>query len=80
MSGPSPDPDPHPVSDPDSARSTWRHRLSVLVGGIGCLSLLALLPLVAIMLLAIFLDEPVLYLALIALLIAVAAYKAAKRR
>lgn len=50
-----------------------------MVGGVGCLFMLVALPLMAVLVLAIFFDEPLLLLGLVALLVACAAYRKASR-
>ncbi|WP_340540916.1 hypothetical protein [Nocardioides sp. GXZ039] len=67
--------EPEPSRSPSGAGK----RRELLVGGVGCLFLLVALPLMAVLVLAIFFDEPLLLLGLVAFLVACAAYRKASR-
>lgn len=70
----------NPVPEPTPAQESGLKRTVRTVGtGLGCLVLLVIAVIVFVGVLAIFLDEPTLWIAVVALLVAVAAYKASKR-
>lgn len=63
-----------------SARTTLLGAAKFVGGSVGCLVFLAIAALMAVAVLAIFLDDPVFWIAVVALLVALSARKAAKGR
>lgn len=65
--------------DPPAKEGALKRAAKVVGGGLGCLGALVGLAIVVFILLAYFFSEPTLSIAVVALLVAVAAYKASKR-
>ena len=64
---------------PPAEKSGLRRTASVVGGGLGCLAVLAGLAIVALIVLAYFSLNPTFWIAVVALIVAVNAYKASKR-
>ena len=71
-------PSPTP-EDPTAKEGTAKRAVKIVGGGLGCLAFLVGLVIALFGVLAIFLDDPIFWIAAVALVVAVGAYKVSKR-